>query len=50
MNQIEIEKVLLQHAGVRLRTTLDIERPILDPMATVIVVEIDGEKVERAKS
>ena len=32
------------------RTTLDVERPILDPMATVIVVEIEGDKVERAKS
>jgi alpha-L-fucosidase len=32
------------------RTTLDVERPILDPMATVIVVEIEGDKVERTKS
>lgn len=29
------------------RTVLNIERPILDPMATVIVVEIEGAKVER---
>src|SRR3954469_10273251 len=29
------------------RTLLDIERPILDPMATVIVVEFDGNTVER---
>ena len=29
------------------RTYLNIERPILDPMATVIVVEIDGDKVIR---
>jgi len=29
------------------RTTLQINRPILDPMATVVVVEIEGEKVER---
>jgi alpha-L-fucosidase len=28
-------------------TILNIERPILDPMATVIVVEFDGNKVER---
>jgi alpha-L-fucosidase len=27
------------------RTLLNIERPILDPMATVIVVEIDGDRV-----
>jgi len=32
------------------RTLLDIERPILDPMATVIVVEFDGTTVERNKS
>ena len=29
------------------RTVLNIERPILDPMATVIVVEIEGAQVER---
>jgi alpha-L-fucosidase len=29
------------------RTFLTIDRPILDPMATVVVVEIEGEKVER---
>jgi alpha-L-fucosidase len=29
------------------RTVLDIERPIYDPMATVIVVEIEGTKVTR---
>jgi alpha-L-fucosidase len=29
------------------RTLLDIERPILDPMATVVVVEFDGATVER---
>ena len=31
------------------RTVLNIDRPIFDPMATVIVVEIDGDKVERTK-
>jgi len=31
------------------RTVLDIERPIYDPMATVIVVEIEGTAVERAR-
>ena len=31
------------------RTVLDIERPIYDPMATVIVVEIEGTTVERAR-
>ncbi len=31
------------------RTVLDIERPIFDPMATVVVVEIDGNRVERTK-
>ena len=29
------------------RTYLNIERPIFDPMATVIVVEIDGDRVRR---
>src|SRR6266404_6596209 len=29
------------------RHVLNIERPILDPMATVVVVEIEGDKVER---
>jgi len=32
------------------RTVLNLERPVLDPMATVVVVEIDGDKVERTKS
>jgi len=32
------------------RTLLNIERPILDPMATVVVVEIEGDRVERSKS
>src|SRR5262249_58258513 len=31
------------------RTVLNIERPILDPMATVIVVEIEGDRVERTR-
>ena len=29
------------------RTTLNMERPILDPMATVVVVEFDGAAVQR---
>jgi alpha-L-fucosidase len=29
------------------RTSLDLERPILDPMATVVVVEFSGDKVVR---
>ena len=29
------------------RTTINVERPILDPMATVVVVEFEGERVER---
>ena len=29
------------------KTLLNIPRPIWDPMATVVVVEIEGEKVER---
>jgi hypothetical protein len=29
------------------RTLLSVARPIVDPMATVIVVELDGERVER---
>ena len=31
------------------RTTLDIKRPILDPMATVVVVEFEGDRVEPVK-
>jgi hypothetical protein len=31
------------------RTVLNIDRPILDPMATVVVVEFDGTKVEPIK-
>jgi len=31
------------------RTVLNIDRPIFDPMATVIVVEIEGDKVERTR-
>jgi alpha-L-fucosidase len=31
------------------RTVLNLERPILDPMATVVVVEIDGDRVERSR-
>jgi hypothetical protein len=31
------------------RTVLNIERPIPDPMATVVVVELDGDKVQRSK-
>jgi alpha-L-fucosidase len=31
------------------RTVLDIERPIYDPMATVIVVDIEGARVERTQ-
>ena len=27
--------------------TLAIERPLIDPMATVVVVEIEGDRVER---
>ena len=29
------------------RTYLSLERPIFDPMATVVVVEFDGTRVER---
>jgi alpha-L-fucosidase len=29
------------------RPTLVIERPLIDPMATVVVVEIEGDRVER---
>ncbi|PYR75418.1 MAG: hypothetical protein DMF86_15365 [Acidobacteria bacterium] len=29
------------------RTTFNLERPMLDPMATVVVVEFEGQKVER---
>jgi alpha-L-fucosidase len=36
--------VMKQDGG---KTTLEIERPIFDPMATVIVVEIEGDKVDR---
>ena len=29
------------------RTFLNVDRPILDPMATVIVVEFEGDRVQR---
>jgi len=29
------------------RTYLNLERPIFDPMATVVVVEFDGSRVQR---
>ena len=29
------------------RTSFMLERPMLDPMATVVVVELEGNKVER---
>jgi len=29
------------------RTFLNVDRPILDPMATVVVVEFDGDRVQR---
>jgi alpha-L-fucosidase len=29
------------------RTVLDVKRPILDPMATVVVVEFDGDRIQR---
>ena len=43
---------LADHAPVDLktengRTTFSLERPILDPMATVVVVEFEGPKVEK---
>lgn len=31
------------------RSFLNVDRPMLDPMATVVVVEIEGEKVERTQ-
>jgi hypothetical protein len=31
------------------RAVLNLERPIFDPMATVVVVEFDGDKVERVR-
>jgi hypothetical protein len=31
------------------RTVLNIEPPIVDPMATIVVVEIDGAKVDRSR-
>ena len=31
------------------RATLNLERPILDPMATVVVVEYEGDKVDRVE-
>ena len=29
------------------KPAINLERPILDPMATVVVVEFDGERVQR---
>jgi hypothetical protein len=45
---------LADKAPVELRTEngrvlLNIERPIFDPMATVIVVEVEGDKVEATR-
>lgn len=45
---------LADHAPVEMktengRTALDVPRPILDPMATVVVVEYEGNKVEPIK-
>ena len=31
------------------RAVLNLERPIFDPMATVVVVEFDGDKVEQVR-
>jgi hypothetical protein len=31
------------------RVVLNLERPIFDPMATVVVVEFDGTTVDRAR-
>jgi hypothetical protein len=31
------------------RAVLNIERPIYDPMATVVVVEFDGDAVDRVR-
>ena len=31
------------------RAVLNLERPIFDPMATVVVIEFDGNKVERVR-
>ncbi len=51
-NRITRAYRLADHAPVELKTdngktTFNLERPMLDPMATVVVVEFEGEKVER---
>jgi alpha-L-fucosidase len=51
-NRITSAYRLADHAPIELKTengktTFNMPRPTLDPMATVVVVEFDGEKVER---
>ncbi len=51
-NKITRAYRLADHSPVELktengRTTFTLERPMLDPMATVVVVEYEGQKVER---
>jgi alpha-L-fucosidase len=51
-NRITRAYRLADHAPIELktesgRTTLNMPRPMLDPMATVVVVEFEGENVER---
>jgi alpha-L-fucosidase len=41
------DRVPVQMKNENGRTSLDFPRPILDPMATVVVVEFEGDKVER---
>jgi hypothetical protein len=52
-NRITRAYRLADHAPIDLKTdtgttTFNVERPMLDPMATVVVVEFEGQKVERS--
>ena len=39
--------VKVSHTSINGRTYLNLDRPIFDPMATVVVVEFDGSRVQR---
>ena len=51
-NRITKAYLLATHTPIELKesggkTTFDMPRPMLDPMATVVVVEFEGAKLER---
>ena len=51
-NRITRAYRLADHAAVELatsngKTTFTLERPMLDPMATVVVVEFEGDRIQK---